>query len=43
MDCICLAPPLVTSDADLDQLVDMVRESIAAVLAEVRVSAAATG
>ena len=32
MDCICIAPPLVTADADLDLLVDTVRESIAAVL-----------
>jgi adenosylmethionine-8-amino-7-oxononanoate aminotransferase len=32
MDCICLAPPLVTSDALLDRLVDTVREAIPAVL-----------
>jgi putrescine aminotransferase len=41
LDCICLAPPLVTSDADIDRLVDIVAESIAAVLAEVRASPAA--
>jgi adenosylmethionine-8-amino-7-oxononanoate aminotransferase len=28
MDCICLAPPLVTSDALLDRIVDTVREAI---------------
>jgi adenosylmethionine-8-amino-7-oxononanoate aminotransferase len=32
MDCICLAPPLVTSDALLDRMVDTVRETIPAVL-----------
>jgi len=42
LDCICIAPPLVTTDADLDHLVDVVRESIAAVLAQVRASAGAT-
>ena len=36
MDCICIAPPLVTADADLDLLVDTVRESIAAVLQQVQ-------
>ncbi|MGE4084786.1 MAG: aspartate aminotransferase family protein [Vicinamibacterales bacterium] len=41
LDCICIAPPLVTSDADIDHLVDVVRESIVAVLAEVRASAGA--
>jgi adenosylmethionine-8-amino-7-oxononanoate aminotransferase len=40
MDCICIAPPLITSDADLDLLVDTVRDSIAAVLQQVRASAA---
>ena len=28
MDCICLAPPLVTSDALLDRIVDTVHEAI---------------
>ncbi len=38
MDCICLAPPLVTSDALIDRIVDTVREAIPAVLAtELRV------
>jgi adenosylmethionine-8-amino-7-oxononanoate aminotransferase len=32
MDCICLAPPLVTSDDLLDRMVDTVREAIPAVL-----------
>jgi putrescine---pyruvate transaminase len=41
LDCICIAPPLVTTDADLDHLVDVVRDSIAAVLAQVRASASA--
>jgi adenosylmethionine-8-amino-7-oxononanoate aminotransferase len=41
LDCICIAPPLVTSDADIDRLVDIVRESIAAVLQQVRASAGA--
>ena len=41
MDCICIAPPLVTSDADLDLLVDTVGESIAAVLKQVRAAPAA--
>jgi putrescine aminotransferase len=39
LDCICIAPPLITSDADIDLLVDVVRESIAEVLATVRASA----
>jgi putrescine aminotransferase len=41
LDCICIAPPLITSDTDIDHLVDVVRESIADVLAQVRSSAAA--
>ena len=32
MDCICLAPPLVTTDADLDRIVNIVGETIAAVV-----------
>ena len=36
MDCICIAPPLMTSDADLDRLVAIVAETITAVLATVR-------
>jgi adenosylmethionine-8-amino-7-oxononanoate aminotransferase len=36
MDCICIAPPLVTTDAQIDQLVDIVRESVAAVVAATR-------
>ena len=28
LDCICIAPPLVTSDAQLDRIVDTIRESI---------------
>ena len=33
MDCICLAPPLVTTDADIDRIVNIVAETIPAVLA----------
>jgi adenosylmethionine-8-amino-7-oxononanoate aminotransferase len=33
MDCICLAPPLVTTDAQIDRLVDIVGDTIPAVLA----------
>jgi adenosylmethionine-8-amino-7-oxononanoate aminotransferase len=32
MDCICLAPPLVTTDAELDRIVNIVGETIPAVL-----------
>ena len=33
MDCICLAPPLVTTDAQIDQIVSTVGETISAVVA----------
>jgi adenosylmethionine-8-amino-7-oxononanoate aminotransferase len=33
MDCICLAPPLVTTDAEIDRIVNIVGETIPAVLA----------
>ena len=33
MDCICIAPPLVTTDAEIDRIVDIVGETIPAVLA----------
>jgi adenosylmethionine-8-amino-7-oxononanoate aminotransferase len=33
MDCICLAPPLVTTDAELDRIVNIVGETVPAVLA----------
>jgi len=42
MDCICIAPPLVTTDAQIDQLVDIVRESVAAVVSAAREMAATT-
>lgn len=32
MDCICLAPPLVTTDADIDRIVDIVGETITALV-----------
>ena len=28
MDCICIAPPLVTTDVQLDQIVDIVRDAV---------------
>jgi adenosylmethionine-8-amino-7-oxononanoate aminotransferase len=28
LDCICIAPPLVTTDAQLDQIVDIVRDAV---------------
>ena len=33
LDCVCLAPPLVTSNAIIDRIVDTLRETIPAVLA----------
>jgi len=36
LDCICLAPPLVTSDAQLDRIVDTIREALPPVLDAVR-------
>jgi adenosylmethionine-8-amino-7-oxononanoate aminotransferase len=42
MDCICLAPPLVTSDAILDRIVETVAETIPAVLASARTATAAS-
>jgi adenosylmethionine-8-amino-7-oxononanoate aminotransferase len=33
MDCICLAPPLVTTDAEIDRIVNIVGDTIPAVLA----------
>jgi putrescine---pyruvate transaminase len=33
MDCICLAPPLVTTDAEIDRIVNIVGETIPAVVA----------
>jgi adenosylmethionine-8-amino-7-oxononanoate aminotransferase len=35
MDSICLAPPLVTSDAQIDRMVSIIRETIPAVVATV--------
>jgi adenosylmethionine-8-amino-7-oxononanoate aminotransferase len=35
-DCICLAPPLVVSDEQIDRMVDIIRETIPAVLSAVR-------
>jgi putrescine---pyruvate transaminase len=36
MDCICIAPPLVTTEAQIDQLVAIVRESVATVVSGAR-------
>jgi adenosylmethionine-8-amino-7-oxononanoate aminotransferase len=36
LDCICIAPPLVIAEADLDRLVDIIGETVPAVLREVR-------
>jgi putrescine aminotransferase len=36
MDCICIAPPLMISEAEIDRLVQIVGETIPAVLATVR-------
>jgi putrescine aminotransferase len=41
MDCICIAPPLVTSDAEIDRLVDIVGDAIGAVVAGARETAPA--
>ena len=37
MDCICLAPPLVTTDAEIDRIVNIVGETIPAVLEHAQV------
>ena len=42
MDCICLAPPLMIEDELLDRIVEIVRETVPAVLASVRVGANAS-
>jgi adenosylmethionine-8-amino-7-oxononanoate aminotransferase len=36
MDCICLAPPLIVSEAEIDRIVAILAETIPAVLREVR-------
>jgi adenosylmethionine-8-amino-7-oxononanoate aminotransferase len=40
MDCICIAPPLVTTDAEIDRLVEIVGDAIGAVVASARETAA---
>ena len=37
MDCICLAPPLITTDAEIDRIVNTVGETIPAVLEHAQV------
>jgi adenosylmethionine-8-amino-7-oxononanoate aminotransferase len=39
MDCICLAPPLVTTDAEIDRIVGILRETIPRVVASVQLAA----
>jgi putrescine aminotransferase len=39
MDCICLAPPLVVTDAQIDSIVDRIGEAITAVVSSVQSSA----
>jgi len=34
MDCVCIAPPLVTSDAQIDRLVGIVGDAVSSVVAE---------
>ncbi len=36
MDCVCIAPPLMTSDTDLDRIVDIVGETIQDVVGRAR-------
>jgi adenosylmethionine-8-amino-7-oxononanoate aminotransferase len=40
MDCICLAPPLVTSDAEIDRIVNILGDTIPKVVASVQLAAA---
>ncbi len=40
MDCICIAPPLVTTDAELDRIVDIIADTIPAVLTSARAAMA---
>jgi putrescine---pyruvate transaminase len=42
MDCICIAPPLVTTDAELDRIVDIIADTIPPVLASARAAMAAS-
>ncbi len=42
MDCICIAPPLVTSDAVIDRIVETLRETIPSVVWAARDQLAAT-
>ena len=32
LDCICIAPPLVIQEAELDRLVDIIGETVSAVV-----------
>ena len=34
MDCICIAPPLVTTDAQIDRLVGIVGDAVRSVVSE---------
>ena len=33
-DVICLAPPIVTTDAELDRIVEIVRDSVVAIVGD---------
>jgi adenosylmethionine-8-amino-7-oxononanoate aminotransferase len=41
MDCICLAPPLVTTDQEIDRIVDILREAVPYVVHQARDAAVA--
>ncbi|MEO6238784.1 MAG: aspartate aminotransferase family protein [Vicinamibacterales bacterium] len=43
MDCICIAPPLITTDAQLDQIVDTIRDAITHVVDAVKRDVQAPG
>ena len=43
MDCICIAPPLVTTDAQLDQIVETVRDAVTQVVGAAKNFSAAAG
>jgi adenosylmethionine-8-amino-7-oxononanoate aminotransferase len=41
MDCICIAPPLCSTEAEIDRLVDVVGDAISTVVSATRGSVAA--
>src|SRR5262245_37336544 len=38
MDCICIAPPLVTTDAQIDRIADIIGDTVSAVVSDSRVA-----